>query len=114
MNATLQEINEIMARLDRPVQLMEVCGTHTMAIFRTGLRALLPKNLRLLSGPGCPVCVTHDRFLDHALAIAAAPNTLICTFGDMLRVPGRDGSLETARANGANVQVVYSPRWRWR
>ena len=109
MNATLQEINEIMARLDRPVQLMEVCGTHTMAIFRTGLRALLPKNLRLLSGPGCPVCVTHDRFLEHALAIAAAPNTLICTFGDMLRVPGRGGSLETARANGANVQVVYSP-----
>jgi hydrogenase expression/formation protein HypD len=109
MNPTLQEILDLMARIGRPVQLMEVCGTHTMAIFRTGLRALLPESLRLLSGPGCPVCVTHDRFLEHALAIAAAPGTLITTFGDMLRVPGRSGSLETARANGANVQVVYSP-----
>jgi hydrogenase expression/formation protein HypD len=109
MNAQLQEINELVGRIGRPVQLMEVCGTHTMAIFRTGLRALLPENLRLLSGPGCPVCVTHDRFLEHALAIAAAPNTLVCTFGDMLRMPGRSGSLETARAHGANVQVVYSP-----
>ncbi len=109
MNPQLQEIHELMARIGRPVQLMEVCGTHTMAIFRTGLRALLPEGLRLLSGPGCPVCVTHDRFLEHALAIAATPGTLICTFGDMLRVPGRGGSLETARATGANVQVVYSP-----
>lgn len=109
MNAMLQEINDLMVHLDRPVQLMEVCGTHTTAIFRTGLRALLPERLRLLSGPGCPVCVTHDRFLEHALAIAAAPNTLIATFGDMLRVPGRSGSLEAARAKGARIQVVYSP-----
>lgn len=109
MNPHLQEISDLLARIDRPVQLMEVCGTHTMAIFRTGLRAILPPSLRLLSGPGCPVCVTHDSFLEHALAIAAEPNTLIATFGDMLRVPGRQGSLEAARARGADVQVVYSP-----
>jgi hydrogenase expression/formation protein HypD len=109
MNAKLQEIQELLAKIGRPVQLMEVCGTHTMAIFRTGLRSLMPESLRLLSGPGCPVCVTHDSFLEHALAIAATPGTLVTTFGDMLRVPGRSGSLEAARANGANVQVVYSP-----
>lgn len=109
MNAQLQEIHDLLKRIGRPVQLMEVCGTHTMAIFRTGLRSLMPQSLRLLSGPGCPVCVTHDNFLEQALAIAAEPNTLVATFGDMLRVPGRSGSLETARAKGANVQIVYSP-----
>ena len=109
METKLQKIRELAGRIGRPVQLMEVCGTHTMAIFRAGLRSLLPANVRLLSGPGCPVCVTHDQFLEHALAIAALPNTLIATFGDMLRVPSRKGSLETARAQGARVQVVYSP-----
>ncbi len=109
MSAKLQEIQNLLAQIGRPVQLMEVCGTHTMAIFRTGLRSLMPPSLRLLSGPGCPVCVTHDSFLEHALAIATQPNTLVATFGDMLRVPGRSGSLEAARAKGANVQVVYSP-----
>ena len=109
MEAKLQEIRELAAQIGRPVHIMEVCGTHTMAIFRTGLRSLLPENVRLLSGPGCPVCVTHDQFLEHALAIAAAPHTLVATFGDMLRVPSRSGSLEAARARGAKVQVVYSP-----
>ena len=109
MEAQLQEIHELAVRIGRPVQLMEVCGTHTMAIFRTGLRNLLPPSVRLLSGPGCPVCVTPDRYLEQALSLAGTPDTVVATFGDMLRVPGRHGSLETARARGAQVRVVYSP-----
>lgn len=92
-----------------PVTLMEVCGTHTMAIFRYGLRQVLPKGLRLLSGPGCPVCVTPDYLIDAAQGIAAQPDVLLATFGDMLRVPGSRGSLEELKAAGANVKVVYSP-----
>jgi len=88
---------------------MEVCGTHTMAAFRTGLRSLLPQNVRLLSGPGCPVCVTTDDYLDRAIAIAGRAGVTVATFGDMLRVPGTVSSLEKARAAGADVRVVYSP-----
>lgn len=109
MEAKLQEIRELAQKIGHPVQLMEVCGTHTTAAFRIGLRSLLPENVKLLSGPGCPVCVTHDRYLEHALSIAAQPDTVVATFGDMLRVPGRSGSLESARARGAQIQVVYSP-----
>jgi hydrogenase expression/formation protein HypD len=104
----LQEIRERAGRIGRAVQLMEVCGTHTMAAFRTGLRSLLPPSVRLLSGPGCPVCVTPNAFLDTAIAIARQPNTCVATFGDMLRVPGSRLSLERARAEGAKVVVVYS------
>ena len=106
---TVRELSALAGRLGRRVQLMEVCGTHTMAAFRTGLRSLLPENIRLLSGPGCPVCVTPNRFIDRALQLAAQPDTLIATFGDMMRVPGSRSSLEKARAGGANVKVVYSP-----
>ena len=109
MDTKLQEIRELAKKIGQPVQIMEVCGTHTTAAFRVGLRSMLPESVKLLSGPGCPVCVTHDRFLEHALHIAAQPDTIVATFGDMLRVPGRSGSLESARARGANVQVVYSP-----
>ncbi len=108
MNPWLQRIRESAARLNRPVQLMEVCGTHTMAAFRTGLRSLLPATVRLLSGPGCPVCVTPNRFVDTAIELARQPNTMVATFGDMLRVPGTRASLETVRAQGGNVRVVYS------
>jgi len=107
-----RRIGELAARLDRPVALMEVCGTHTVALARHGLKTLLPPTLRLLSGPGCPVCVTAQRDLDRAIALAAPdgerPRRLL-TFGDMLRVPGSAGSLETARARGAKVEIVYSP-----
>ncbi|MFH1189276.1 MAG: hydrogenase formation protein HypD [Candidatus Omnitrophota bacterium] len=92
----------------RGYDIMEVCGTHTMAIFRYGLRELLPDNIRLISGPGCPVCVTASEFLDRAIAIAASPEVIIATFGDMLRVPGSRSSLEKERADGRNVKVVYS------
>jgi hydrogenase expression/formation protein HypD len=90
------------------VQVMEICGTHTVSIFRSGIRSLLPENLRLVSGPGCPVCVTAQRHIDAAIDLAADGRAIIATYGDMLRVPGRQGSLEQLRAAGARIQVVNS------
>jgi len=92
-----------------PVTLMEVCGTHTVAIFRSGLRSLLPEGVRLLSGPGCPVCVTDQGDIDQAIAAAALPGVTVCTYGDMIRVPGRGGSLREAMGRGADVRIVMSP-----
>lgn len=88
---------------------MEVCGTHTMALFRTGIRSMLPDNVRLLSGPGCPVCVTPMGVVDAAVDIARREGAALATFGDMVRVPGSRSSLEAAKAEGADVRVVYSP-----
>jgi hydrogenase expression/formation protein HypD len=101
--------NEI-ARLDlrRPVRLMEVCGGHTAAIYRFALPDLLPSTIVLLSGPGCPVCVTANDFVDRAVALAALPGVTIATFGDLIRVPGSSRSLGDARAQGADVRVFYS------
>ena len=98
----------IRARATRPVRLMEFCGGHTHAIFRHGLRQLLPPTVRLSSGPGCPVCVTADADLDRAIALAKLPQVILTTFGDMLQVPGSYGSLQTAKADGADVRMVYS------
>jgi hydrogenase expression/formation protein HypD len=94
-------------QLSRQVNIMEVCGTHTVAIFRNGIRAMLPANLKLLSGPGCPVCVTDQGYIDTVLQLAEQDNVLIATYGDMVRVPGQKGSLETKQAKG-NVKVVLS------
>ncbi len=105
----LQKIREYASGLDRSLTFMEVCGTHTMAAFRTGLRSLLPSNVNLVSGPGCPVCVTVDQYIDEAMALAAKPDVIVATFGDMVRVPGTGGSLQQARSQGADVRVVYSP-----
>jgi len=93
---------------DRPVRLMEVCGTHTVAIHRAGLRGLLPPRLRLVSGPGCPVCVTPQTYVDALIELAARPGVRVATYGDMIRVPGRSTTLERAMARGARVSVVYS------
>jgi hydrogenase expression/formation protein HypD len=90
------------------VTLMEVCGTHTMSIHRHGIKQLLPENLRLLSGPGCPVCVTPNDFIDRAIALSRVPDIIITTFGDMIRVPGSSSSLEKERGAGADVRVVSS------
>ena len=109
LSSSLLSMARLTHELGRPVRIMEVCGTHTMAAFRSGLRSLMPKGLSLLSGPGCPVCVTPDRFVDEAIALAHRPDILVTTFGDMLRVPGSEKSLEQARAEGANARVVYSP-----
>ena len=92
------------------VNFMEVCGTHTMAIAASGMRKLFPKELRMLSGPGCPVCVTSQGDIDRVLALAAIPGIIITTFGDMLKVKGSKGlDLQSARERGADIRVVYSP-----
>lgn len=93
------------------VTLMEVCGTHTMAIAKSGIRSLLPKNIELLSGPGCPVCVTPAAEIDAVLEFAMRPDVILATYGDMLRVPGSTpgDSLQRRRALGAQVEIVYSP-----
>jgi hydrogenase expression/formation protein HypD len=96
-------------RLEMPVTLMEVCGTHTMAICQYGLRNLLPPQVRLISGPGCPVCVTPNGYIDKAVACCRIPDTIIATFGDMVRVPGSTSSLIEERAKGADIRIVYSP-----
>ncbi len=88
---------------------MEVCGTHTMNIFRFGLKEMLPQNIRLISGPGCPVCVTPIESIDRILAYSELKDTIIVTFGDMIRVPGSRTSLVNKKAEGAKVKVVYSP-----
>ncbi len=91
---------------DMPVKLMEVCGTHTMAIGKWGIRKLLPESITLLSGPGCPVCVTPSTIIDSLIGL---DDVIIATFGDLIRVPGKKGTLEQARAKGLDVRIVYSP-----
>jgi hydrogenase expression/formation protein HypD len=109
MEQNLREIRQAAEQIGRPIRLMEVCGTHTMAAFRTGLRSLLPEGISLLSGPGCPVCVTPNDYIDHAVALSRRFDTVVATFGDMIRVPGTKSSLEYARAQGGSVLTVYSP-----
>lgn len=92
-----------------PVTLMEVCGTHTMAIARSGIRQLLPPNIKLLSGPGCPVCVTSQGDIDAVIALVQQRNLILVTFGDMMRVPGTSSSLQQERSKGAEIIVAYSP-----
>ncbi|MFH0731593.1 MAG: hydrogenase formation protein HypD [Candidatus Omnitrophota bacterium] len=95
--------------MERSIKLMEVCGTHTMAIARAGIKKLLPKNIELISGPGCPVCVTAPADIDRAIHIAKIKGVIMTTFGDMVRVPGTDTSLAAAKTSGADVRIVYSP-----
>ncbi len=92
----------------KPIRLMEFCGGHTVAIFKHGLRQLLPENIEMLSGPGCPVCVTASADLDKAIALGHLPDVIITSFGDMVRVPGSRSSLQKAKAEGADVRIVYS------
>lgn len=91
------------------INLMEVCGTHTMAIARSGIKKLLPHSVKLISGPGCPVCVTSQQDIDQAVAIAGLPDVIMTTFGDMMRVPGTVTSLQDMKSKGADIRVVYSP-----
>lgn len=93
---------------DRPVKVMEVCGTHTVSIFRQGLRALLPPDVELVSGPGCPVCVTSQGEIDAAVSLAGLNGTTVATYGDMLKVPGSGTTLEEERSRGADIRVVTS------
>ena len=101
-------IHDLSSSLRERATLMEVCGTHTMTIARFGIRALMPERVRLISGPGCPVCVTPNEYLDRAIALSRLPDVTITTFGDMMRVPGSSSSLEREKALGADIRVVYS------
>lgn len=94
--------------IKRPVKLMEVCGTHTVAIGKAGIRKILPKEVELISGPGCPVCVTSDTDIDAYMRLAEEKNVVLATYGDMMRVPGSKGNLADLKANGADIRVVYS------
>jgi len=102
-------LDEIAATVTRPWSIMEVCGGQTHAIIRHGIDTLLPTDVRLIHGPGCPVCVTALEIIDRALAIASRPEVVFCSFGDMLRVPGSSRDLYSVRAEGGDVRVVYSP-----
>jgi hydrogenase expression/formation protein HypD len=105
----VEEIRRGASQRDAPVQLMEFCGGHTHAIFRFGLRETLAPGVEMRSGPGCPVCVTAAADLDRAIALAEVSGVTLATFGDMVRVPGSRGTLQDARARGADVRIVYSP-----
>jgi hydrogenase expression/formation protein HypD len=107
--ALAQEIKKLSGKYSGVMKFMEVCGTHTMAIHAAGLKSLFPENVKLVSGPGCPVCVTEKRFIDHAILLAEKYDACVATFGDLIRVPGSTGSLATFRAHGGTVRVVYSP-----
>jgi hydrogenase expression/formation protein HypD len=109
MNRIADAIREMAASAGRQIRLMEVCGTHTVAIFRHGIRDLLPREIQLLSGPGCPVCVTSVRDVDTVIELAKQKDVVITTFGDMMRVPGDRMSLQQAKAEGADIRIVYSP-----
>jgi hydrogenase expression/formation protein HypD len=101
-------IDTIQSTSKKPVRLMEVCGTHTVAIFRSGIRTLLPQTVTLLSGPGCPVCVTDQKEIDAFIELARCDGVIITTFGDLMRVPGSHSSLQRERAEGRDIRVVYS------
>ena len=103
----IERIHELVG--DRTINLMEVCGTHTVSIGRYGFRSIMPAGLKLLSGPGCPVCVTANRDIDHAIALSNMDGAIITTFGDMMRVPGSSTSLASQKAAGRDIRIVYSP-----
>jgi len=101
-------IQQIIQTSRKEIRLMEVCGTHTVSIFRNGIRSLLPETISLLSGPGCPVCVTAQNEIDAFIELAKLDDVIITTFGDLMRVPGADSSLQDEKAGGRDVRVVYS------
>ncbi|HEX3882268.1 MAG TPA: hydrogenase formation protein HypD [Stellaceae bacterium] len=107
--AMLREIAAITATLTAPIRIMEVCGGHTHSIFRYGLEGLLPEAIELVHGPGCPVCVLPMGRIDDAVSIAERPEVIFTTFGDAIRVPGSKKSLMQAKAEGADIRIVYSP-----
>ncbi|MEM4267411.1 MAG: hydrogenase formation protein HypD [Candidatus Woesearchaeota archaeon] len=106
-DALIEKIRVEARKIERQVNIMEVCGTHTVTAAKYGLRNVLPSNVRLISGPGCPVCVTPQQDIDNIIALANA-GVAVATYGDMIKVPGTRMSLDEARTNGANVHVVYS------
>ena len=104
-----KKIEKEAKKLDKPINIMEVCGGHTHTIMKYGLPQLLPKNINFIHGPGCPVCVMPKERIDHAYILSQQKDVILVTLGDMIKVPGSHGSLQNARANGADVRFVYSP-----
>lgn len=102
-------VEELKKAVTKPLRIMEVCGSHTMAVFRNGLRTILPPGMELVSGPGCPVCVTSASHMDAFISMADRPGVRVAIFGDLFRVPGTKGSLAEASSRGAKVDIVYSP-----
>ncbi len=110
MTGAMEKARDIISSYRGPkIRIMEVCGTHTHEIFRLGIRSLLSEDISLISGPGCPVCVTPVSYIDEAVMLAIDKGCTILTFGDLVRVPGSDSSLQAERGRGAKVRVVYSP-----
>ncbi len=105
----IKRIRTICSKINRQINLMEVCGTHTVSIFKHGIRDVLPDNIRLLSGPGCPVCVTSVEDIEKAMKIVLNEDVILTTFGDMMRVPGNKKSLIDRKVESADIKVVYSP-----
>lgn len=103
---TIKELSEYDGR---ELKIMEVCGTHTSSIFKSGIRSLISPKIKLISGPGCPVCVTPTSYIDACLAYAKKENHVLLTFGDMIKVPGTNGNLADAKGQGAKVEIMYSP-----
>lgn len=108
MSDLVARLNEVASNLPAEACLMEVCGTHTVSACRSGVHSLMPENVRLVSGPGCPVCVTAQRYIDALIELGKQENVTLATYGDMIRVAGAGGSLELARSKGADVRVVTS------
>ena len=109
IKAYAQIIAEDAAKLEKPINIMEVCGGHTHTIMKFGLPQLLPDNVNFIHGPGCPVCIMPKERIDHAYVLSMQPDVILVTLGDMIKVPGSNGSLQDARAKGADVRFVYSP-----
>ena len=107
-------VEQIRAKTTRAWTIMEVCGGQTHAILRYGIDQLLPDSIRIVHGPGCPVCVTPIETIDQAITIASIPGVIFCTFGDMLRVPGSAGDLMQAKSRGADVRIIQSPMEAYR
>ncbi len=101
-------IEKIKKSSSKSIQLMEVCGTHTVSIFRYGIRGLLPDHIKLISGPGCPVCVTPNSDIDFAIALCRQEDVILTTFGDMMKVPGSTSSLQVEKAEGRDIRIIYS------
>jgi hydrogenase expression/formation protein HypD len=101
-------LEQIVKESETPAVIMEVCGGHTMALYRNGIHSLLPETVKMVSGPGCPVCVSDIRFIDHAIALSRKPEVIITTYGDLIRVPGSTSSLEKEKAAGADIRLVWS------
>ena len=101
-------VDQIKLVSKKPIALMEVCGGHTMSIQKFGIPSLLPDTIKLISGPGCPVCVSDRKYIDQAIAYARLDDVIITTYGDLIRVPGSTSSLDQEKAKGADVRIVYS------